>query len=119
MLNCLAVGIGGFVGSIFRYLIGKIPLQSGGLYPINTFVTNIIGAVLIGVIIAYAKDTDMSPEKLLMLKVGLCGGLTTFSTFSVETLGLIESGNWLYAGAYALLSVALCVAGVWVGMRLV
>ncbi len=118
MLNCLAVGIGGFVGSILRYLIGKIPLQSGGLYPINTFVTNIIGAVLIGAIIAHAKDTDMSPEKLLMLKVGLCGGLTTFSTFSVETLGLIESGNWLYAGAYALLSVALCVAGVWVGMHI-
>lgn len=118
-LNCLAVGIGGFCGSILRYLISLIPLQNKANFPVNTFITNIIGAVLIGIIIAYADKSDMSPEKLLMLKVGLCGGLTTFSTFSSESLGLIQSGNIWGAVLYAVLSVCICVLGVYVGMKLI
>ena len=57
----------------------------------------------------------LSREAVLFLKVGLCGGFTTFSTFSLETLGLIEGGQYAIAGAYALVSVVLCVAGVLVG----
>lgn len=117
--NCLAVGVGGFCGSVLRYLISQIPLQNKGNFPINTLITNIIGAVLIGAIIAYASKSDMSPEKLLMLKVGLCGGLTTFSTFSVESLGLIQNGNIWAAALYILLSVGICVIGVYIGMKLV
>ncbi len=117
-LRLAAVGAGGFIGACARYLLSLIPMQSRGNYPINTFVTNIIGAVLIGFIIAYAKDTDMSPNKLLFLKVGVCGGLTTFSTFSVETWGLLETGNWLQGALYIILSVACCVVGVYAGLRL-
>lgn len=95
-------------------------LQSGksGDYPINTLIVNVVGAVLIGIIIVYAKESGMSEEKLLFLKMGLCGGLTTFSTFSVETFGFIESGNIMMGIAYIILTVALCVFGVYIGMKL-
>lgn len=118
ILNCLAVGIGGFVGSIARYLVSRIEFLKSGSYPLNTLIVNVIGAVLIGLVIVYAEKNGMSEEKLLFLKMGLCGGLTTFSTFSVETLGYIESGNILMGISYVLVSVVLCVLGVYLGMKL-
>ncbi|MBQ0018564.1 MAG: fluoride efflux transporter CrcB [Clostridiales bacterium] len=118
MLNCLAVGIGGFVGSIARYLVSRIEFLKSGSYPLNTLIVNVIGAVLIGLVIVYAEKNGMSEEKLLFLKMGLCGGLTTFSTFSAETLGYIESGNILMGISYVLVSVVLCVLGVYLGMKL-
>ncbi len=118
LLKCIAVGFGGFIGSIARYLISKVELQHGGKFPINTLIVNIVGAVLIGYIISSAKNSGMSEEKLLFLKVGLCGGLTTFSTFSVETLGYIQSGNVLMGIAYSAVSVVLCVLGVMIGLKL-
>ena len=118
IIKMLAVGVGGFIGSILRFLISQIPMyKTFGSYPMNTFLTNIAGALIIGFVITYARQTDMSPEKLLLLKVGLCGGLTTFSTFSVESLGLIENGNYLMAAAYIIFSVAICIVGVAVGMK--
>lgn len=118
ILNCLAVGIGGFVGSIARYLVSRIEFLKSGSYPLNTLIVNVIGAVLIGLVIVYAEKNGMSEEKLLFLKMGLCGGLTTFSTFSAETLGYIESGNILMGISYVLVSVVLCVLGVYLGMKL-
>lgn len=118
ILNCLAVGIGGFVGSIARYLVSRIEFLKSGSYHLNTLIVNVIGAVLIGLVIVYAEKNGMSEEKLLFLKMGLCGGLTTFSTFSVETLGYIESGNILMGISYVLVSVVLCVLGVYLGMKL-
>ncbi|MCQ2566928.1 MAG: fluoride efflux transporter CrcB [Mogibacterium sp.] len=117
-IKCIAVGCGGFIGSIARYLVSKIEFQHGGSYPINTLLVNVAGAVLIGFIISSAKNYGMSEEKLLFLKVGLCGGLTTFSTFSVETWGYIQSGNIFMGIAYSLVSVLLCVLGVMLGLRL-
>ena len=118
LVKCMAVGIGGFIGSVARYLLYQIELQKSGRYPLNTLLTNVIGALLIGIIIAEAKKNGMSEEKLLFLKFGLCGGLTTFSTFSVEVFGYVESGNTLLAIGYSLISVALCVLFVMIGMKL-
>ena len=117
-IKCLAVGIGGFLGSVLRYLLSEIPVKQIN-YPINTLITNIIGAVIIGMVISYADKTGMRPEKLLLLKTGFCGGLTTFSTFSYETFRLIEKGNLLLAGSYVILSVACSIAGVYLGLRMV
>ena len=109
--NCLFVGIGGFFGSIARYLIGLIPIREGGVFPINTLLINVAGALLIGIIAAMAlKNQEMDPHLILLLKVGVCGGFTTFSTFSLETVGLLESGNYLTALLYVIASVVLCVA---------
>ena len=117
-IKCLAVGIGGFLGSLLRYLLSEIPIKQIN-YPVNTLITNIIGAVIIGMVVSYADKTGMRPEKLLLLKTGFCGGLTTFSTFSYETFRLIEKGNLLLAGSYVILSVACSIAGVYLGLRMV
>ena len=117
-IKCLAVGIGGFLGSVLRYLLSEIPIKQIN-YPINTLITNIIGAVIIGMVISYADKTGMRPEKLLLLKTGFCGGLTTFSTFSYEAFSLIEKGELLSAGSYIFLSITCSIAGVYLGLRMV
>ncbi len=119
LIKCMAVGAGGFIGSIARYVLSKAKLQSSGQYPINTLLTNVIGAIVIGIVIAEAQKNGMSEEKLLFLKFGFCGGLTTFSTFSAELYGCIESGNTMLAIGYALASVTLSLIGVIAGIKLV
>ncbi|WP_304596555.1 fluoride efflux transporter CrcB [Adlercreutzia caecimuris] len=118
MMSVLCVGAGGFVGAVSRYGLGLIPLASG--LPLVTLLINLVGSVVIGAVAEAASltPTALPREAVLFLKVGLCGGFTTFSTFSLETLELIEGGQWPVAGAYALASVVLCVAGVLAGKLL-
>ena len=118
MMSVLCVGAGGFVGAVSRYGLGLIPLASG--LPLVTLLINFTGSVVIGAVAEAASlaPTTLPREAVLFLKVGLCGGFTTFSTFSLETLELIEGGQWAMAGAYALASVVLCVAGVLAGKLL-
>ncbi len=120
LLKCLAVGAGGFIGSVFRYLVGLIPFLSKSEIPFQTLAVNVVGAVLIGMIVQSA-DTygNISEQWMLFLKVGICGGFTTFSTFSLEALGLMQSGRMLLFGVYAAVSLALCIAGVYAGKMLV
>lgn len=116
LTNCLAVGAGGFIGSVFRYLIGLIPFLNKNDIPFQTLAVNVIGAVLIGMIVKSADSCEaLSGPMLLFLKVGICGGFTTFSTFSLEALGLLESGKGLMFAAYVAASLALCISGVLFG----
>lgn len=120
IINCLAVGAGGFVGSVFRYLIGLIPVLHKGVIPWQTLLVNVAGAVLIGMIVKYTQlHGDVSPQTVLFLKVGICGGFTTFSTFALESAGLLQSGNQLTALVYAVVSVILCLLGVFLGQSLI
>ena len=83
MINCLFVGLGGFIGAVCRYLIGLLPVQSESGFPYKTFLINVAGAFLIGCIATYAgKHPSVNPQLVLFLKVGICGGFTTFSTFA-------------------------------------
>ncbi len=108
MLEYLAVGMGGFIGSLLRYLIGKIPLQETMTFPIKTLGINLAGCLLIGLIASLAaREGGMNPKLLLFLKVGLCGGFTTFSTFAIETTGLLQKGRPGLALLYVTLSL-LC-----------
>ena len=102
-LNCLFVGLGGFVGSVLRYLVGFIP------------------SFVIGLVCARASKlgTAMNPQLLLFLKVGLCGGFTTFSTFALESNSLIQAGNTPLAVLYAVLSITLSIAAVFAARALV
>lgn len=112
-LNCIAVGAGGFLGAVSRYLMGMIPFLQKGSLPYHTLLINVLGAILIGMIVKTADSTELlSPAAVLFLKVGVCGGFTTFSTFSLESLDLLQSGRPAAFAVYALASVALCVAGV-------
>jgi len=117
IMSFLFVALGGALGAMARYAISLIPVKTG--FPVLTLITNIIGAVIIGMVISYADKTGMRPEKLLLLKTGFCGGLTTFSTFSHETFKLIENGSLLLAGSYVILSVACSIVGVYLGLRMV
>ena len=113
MAECLFVGIGGFIGSVCRYLIGLIPLSPSNGFPVKTLVINVAGAFAIGLIAAAAaKNADMSPRIVLLLKTGICGGFTTFSTFALEISDMLRGGSWAAAAAYMLLSLILGVAAV-------
>ena len=111
MMSILAVGAGGFLGSVFRYMISLIPVSEATVFPIKTFIINIIGCILIGAIaVSVSKNVEMSPQMLLFLKVGLCGGFTTFSTFALETADLMKAGHMGAAFLYVVLSVLIGVA---------
>ncbi|MDE6412903.1 MAG: fluoride efflux transporter CrcB [Eubacterium sp.] len=113
MLNCLFVGLGGFIGAVLRYLISLIPIKNPESFPVNTFVINIAGAFVIGCIaFAVSKNEHIDPKLLLFLKVGICGGFTTFSTFSLETAELIKGGSIITALIYVFASVILSVLAV-------
>ena len=112
MLNCLAVGLGGFLGSVLRYLLSLAPLSRAGAFPWNTLVTNVLGAFAIGLIAALSRGGSLDPRLVLFLKTGVCGGFTTFSTFALETAGLLQSGRCLPAALYILLSLGLSLAAV-------
>lgn len=113
MLNCLLVGLGGFIGAVFRYLVSLIPIKNPESFPINTFIINIVGALAIGCIaFAASKNENIDPKLLLFLKVGICGGFTTFSTFSLETTELIKGGSVVTAVIYVIASIVVGVLAV-------
>ena len=119
MLNCLAVGLGGFVGAVCRYLLGLIPVRNAQGFPVTTLIINIVGAFAIGCIVSLAaRDSRLDPRVLLFLKTGICGGFTTFSTFALETTDLLGAGKPVTAAVYVLLSVILGVAAVYAGQYL-
>ena len=114
MLDAFVVGIGGFCGAVLRYLIGLLPINSGHGFPVKTFAINLAGCFLIGIVAALAaKNSSVSPKMILFLKVGLCGGFTTFSSFALETTGLLEKGQIWIALLYAVGSVVAGVGAVY------
>ena len=116
MVNALLVGAGGALGAMGRYGLSLLPFR--GDFPLLTLCTNFLGALLIGVIVGLAGAGRLGSGGTLFWKTGVCGGFTTFSTFSLESLGLFERGRWLAGGSYVILSVGLCLAGVALGRRL-
>ncbi len=114
MLDCIAVGLGGFIGSVLRHLAGKLPLGGASQgFPLATLLINVLGSFAIGLIAALAaRRPELDARLLLFARVGLCGGFTTFSTFSLETFELLRAGSCGAAALYALLSAALCVLAV-------
>lgn len=119
MLGCLLVGIGGFLGSVARYLVGLLPLKVAGGFPMKTLLVNVVGALAISVIVALAaKGKGLDPRLVLMLKTGICGGFTTFSTFAYEAFDLMQNGHAASAVAYMVLSVVLGILAIWLGQVL-
>lgn len=113
-MSFLFVALGGALGSALRYTISLIPCKTD--FPVLTLITNFIGALAIGFVIGIADDK--SPNTLLFWKTGVCGGFTTFSTFSLEAFSLFEKKMFVLGGLYVLLSVGLCLVGVFLGKKL-
>jgi len=111
------IAVGGAAGSVLRYLIGgAVQRTSAGGFPVGTMFVNVSGCFLIGILLRQFLNMQVSPELRAFLVVGFCGGFTTFSTFSAETLGLIEGGEYGRATGYVILSVVLCLAATFAGM---
>jgi len=113
----LLIALGGAAGSLLRYLVGgAVQRTSASGFPIGTMFVNVSGCFLIGILVRQFLNMQISPELRALLIVGFCGGFTTFSTFSAETLGLIEGGEYGRAASYIILSVVLCLAATFMGM---
>ncbi|MGH7514369.1 MAG: fluoride efflux transporter CrcB [Gemmatimonadales bacterium] len=111
------IAAGSAIGGVSRYLLGGfLQRQAAGIFPIGTLVINISGSFLLGLILRYAVETPtLTPEARAFLTVGFCGGYTTFSTFSYETVALMEDGQWPRAALYVALSVGLSVLAAFLG----
>jgi len=112
------VGIGGFIGAIARFALGSyIGNRMGSRFPYGTFVINISGSFLIGLILTMlAQRFDLSPNWRYLIPIGFIGAYTTFSTFEYETLRTVQDGQILMAFANVSLSVIVGFAAVWLGV---
>ena len=123
-LAYLWVALGGALGSVSRYWVGGLVSDRlGTSFPWGTFVINVGGSFVIGILGALASPEgrlDSSTRKFITLffMTGVCGGYTTFSSFSLQTLNLLQDRQWLYAGGNILLSVLVCLIAVWLGWML-
>ena len=117
MRNLFYIFIGGGLGSVLRFLISNYTQKLWNInsFPMGTFVVNIMGCFLIGVLTSYFLRVDNYLKFLLI--TGFCGGFTTFSTFSAENYSLWESGNYMVLLSYILLSIIVGFVAVYVGLQ--
>ena len=115
-----AIGTGSFIGGILRYLLSQF-VQSKFLsaFPFGTLIVNIIGCFLIGMVFGLTDRGTLTPEWRLFLATGLIGGFTTFSAFSLETVGLLRDGQLLYATTYIVGTVIIGLLATFIGISII
>jgi CrcB protein len=111
------IAVGSALGGVSRYLVGgMVQRVLDTTFPAGTLVVNLTGSFLLGLFLRYALETPtLTPELRAFLTIGFCGGYTTFSTFSYETVALLEDGEWIRAGIYAALSLLLALVATILG----
>jgi CrcB protein len=119
MLNAFWIFLGGGIGSLGRYWIsGAVANAFGQTFPWGTLLVNVSGSLVIGLFAALTSPEGrwlVSGSFREFFMLGICGGYTTFSSFSLQTLNLAEDGQWFRAGANCVLSLVLCLVAVWLG----
>lgn len=119
-MHLFLIGLFGGFGCISRYLVsGWVHAWLGRDWPYGTLTVNILGSLLLGLIMEGSLRTALlGPEVRMGITVGFMGGFTTFSTFSYETVRLLEDGSWLLAGANATANLIFCLLGAGIGIML-
>src|SRR5690606_18886904 len=117
----ILVGLGGGLGSIFRYLTSVVVTKYfPTTFPLATFTANILGCLLIGILLGlFEKEQMTHPDLKFLFITGFCGGYTTFSTFAAENVSLFQSENSLLAFLYIAASVIVSIFAVWLGLQIV
>ncbi len=120
MTQLIYIAIGGAIGAVLRFTISNgVYAWLGRGFPWGTLVVNVFGSLLMGLLyVFFVERMSVSVEMRSLILVGLLGAFTTFSTFSIETLNLIESGDLIPAGINMFVSVFCCVAACWLGLML-
>lgn len=119
MQSLLMVGIGSFVGGVLRYSFSKwVQFKLLTTYPFGTFTVNIIGCFIIGMVMGFSQRFNISSEWRLLLVTGFCGGFTTFSAFSIETMALLRDAQYVPAIAYISASVIIGLFAAFVGFSI-
>jgi CrcB protein len=121
MRTLLLIALGSALGGVARYWVaGFVAERVGEVFPWGTLVVNVAGSALIGILAAWGDSArlGLSAEARQFLMIGVLGGFTTFSSFSLQTLRLMQDGDWSRAAANVLLSVAVCLVAVAAGYRL-
>ncbi|MGB0238209.1 MAG: fluoride efflux transporter CrcB [Cycloclasticus sp.] len=120
MTQLLAIAAGGSIGAVMRFIVSTgIYSWLGRGFPYGTLVVNVLGSLLMGLLYElFFLRLLVSPEVRAILLVGFLGAFTTFSTFSIETVNLIEQGDLLKAMANVFASVILCVLAAWIGLQI-
>jgi len=119
-MQLLAIATGGALGSILRFWISSgLQTSLGRSFPFGTLAVNVLGSLFIGFLfVVVSNHNELSPHWRSLLMIGFLGALTTFSTFSLETLNLIQKMELFKAGLNVLLNVSVCILATWVGMSL-
>lgn len=118
MKQLLIVFIGGGMGTVMRFLIGKFLPYSGKGFPWNTFCSNLVGCLLLGLLTGYFLRINAENQSSLVLfaTIGFCGGFTTFSSFANENLSFVRSGDYTMLLAYSMLSLTTGILMVYLGI---
>jgi CrcB protein len=119
MVSYLLVGIGGAIGSVARFwMSGLIATRFGQTFPLGTLIVNVTGSFVIGLFAALSEPEErwlVHPSFRQFFMIGICGGYTTFSSFSLQTFALAQEGEWFHATMNTIASFALCLFAVWLG----
>lgn len=114
------VGMGGAMGACSRYLVSELCVALLGRgFPYGTLVVNVVGSLIMGLLIA-ALEQELLPSGpwRQLIGLGFLGALTTFSTFSMDNVLLLQQGEWIKMGLNIVLNVVVCIAGAWAGFQL-
>jgi CrcB protein len=113
------IAIGGAVGSILRFLVSQIVSKFWtGNFPLATFIVNVLGCLMIGFFVGITTKNNLDNGLKWLLITGLCGGFTTFSTFSMENITLLQNNHFTTAFIYIISSVIISILSVWLGLFL-
>ena len=116
MMRYLVVSLGGAIGTLLRYVVGGLDFRfSSGIFPVSTLVINVTGSLVIGFLWGFSDRFVLPPNIRTFIFIGIIGGYTTFSTFTLETFNLMRDGEYKIALANIVISTVLGVAAVFLG----